>query len=87
MAGIIVGPKAYISELLREVFRDFGGVISPFNAWLILRGIHTLHVRMPVHCSNAQRVAEFSRSAPEGRTSELSWAPQNTRGTSWRRSR
>ena len=59
MAGIIVGPQAYITNLLTEVFRDFGGVISPFNAWLILRGIRTLHVRMPVHCSNAQAIAEF----------------------------
>lgn len=64
MGGIIVGPKAYISELLHEVFRDLGGVISPFNAWLILRGIHTLHVRMPVHCSNAQRIAEFLARHP-----------------------
>ncbi len=64
MGGIIVGPKDYISELLHEVFRDFGGVISPFNAWLILRGIHTLHLRMPAHCANAQRVAEFLARHP-----------------------
>jgi methionine-gamma-lyase len=65
MGGIIVGPKTYISELLHEVFRDLGGVISPFNAWLILRGIHTLHVRMPAHCSNAQRIAEFLAQHPK----------------------
>lgn len=65
MGGIIVGPKAYITDLLHEVFRDLGGVISPFNAWLILRGIHTLHVRMPAHCSNAQRIAEFLAQHPK----------------------
>ena len=65
MGGIIVGSKAYISELLHEVFRDFGGVISPFNAWLILRGIHTLHLRMPAHCANAQKVAEFLARHPK----------------------
>ncbi len=59
MGGIVVGPKGYISELVHEVIRDYGGVISPFNAWLILRGIRTLHLRMPAHCLNAQRVAEF----------------------------
>src|SRR5487761_1050291 len=59
MAGVIVGTKDYISFLVHEVIRDFGGVISPFNAWLILRGVHTLHVRMSMHCSNAQMVAEF----------------------------
>ncbi len=59
MGGIIVGPKEYLDELNREIIRDFGGIISPFNAWLILRGIHTLHLRMPAHCSNAQKIAEF----------------------------
>ncbi len=59
MGGIAIGPKDYIRELTHEVIRDFGGVISPFNAWLILRGIRTLHLRMPAHCSNAQRIAEF----------------------------
>ena len=59
MGGAIIGPSDYISLLVHEVIRDFGGVISPFNAWLILRGIRTLHLRMPAHCSNAQQVAEF----------------------------
>ena len=39
--------------------------MSPFNAWLMLRGIRTLHVRMPVHCSNSQRVAEFLAQHPQ----------------------
>ena len=59
MGGAIVGPRDTISLLVHEIIRDFGGVISPFNAWLILRGIHTLHVRMPAHCANARQVAEF----------------------------
>jgi methionine-gamma-lyase len=65
MGGIAVGPKDYIRELIHEVIRDFGGVISPFNAWLILRGIRTLHLRMPAHCSNAQRIAEFLARHPK----------------------
>ena len=65
MGGAIIGPKAYISDLLHEYLRDFGGVISPFNAWLILRGIHTLHVRMPAHCANAQKIAEFLAEHPK----------------------
>jgi methionine-gamma-lyase len=59
MGGMVVGPKAYIHELGHEYLRDFGGVISPFNAWLILRGLRTLHLRMPAHCANAQKIAEF----------------------------
>src|SRR5215469_3648353 len=59
MGGAIIGAAGYISELRQEVLRDFGGVMSPFNAWLMLRGIRTLHLRMPAHCANARRVAEF----------------------------
>ncbi len=65
MGGAIIGPKEYIAELVHEVIRDLGGVISPFNAWLILRGIRTLHLRMPAHCSNAQRIAEFLDQHPK----------------------
>jgi methionine-gamma-lyase len=65
MGGAIIGPKDYIAELSREVIRDFGGVISPFNAWLILRGIRTLHLRMPAHCANAERIAEFLAHHPK----------------------
>lgn len=65
MGGLVVGPRPYISHLTREIIRDFGGVSSPFNAWLILRGIRTLHVRMPAHCANAQQIAEFLARHPK----------------------
>jgi methionine-gamma-lyase len=65
MAGVVVGPRDYISHLNHEIIRDFGGVISPFNAWLILRGIRTLHLRMPAHCANAQKIAEFLAGHPK----------------------
>ena len=64
MGGMVVGPKDYISFLIHEIIRDFGGVISPFNAWLILRGIRTLPLRMAAHCANAQRIAEFLSRHP-----------------------
>ena len=65
MGGVIVGPAQYIHELRHEIIRDFGGIISPFNAWLLLRGIRTLHLRMPAHCANAQRIAEFLSKHPK----------------------
>ena len=46
-------------EHVREII---GGVASPFNAWLVLRGIRTLSARMRVHCANARAVAEFLAS-------------------------
>jgi methionine-gamma-lyase len=64
MGGIIAGPQPYITALSKEIVRDFGGVISPFNAWLILRGIHTLPLRMAAQCANAQRIAEFLNAHP-----------------------
>lgn len=65
MGGITIGSTEFIDHLNRDVLRDFGGVMSPFTAWLMLRGIRTLHVRMPVHCSNAQTVAEFLAQHPQ----------------------
>lgn len=65
MGGAVVGPKEYIAGLNREILRDFGGVISPFNAWLILRGIRTLPLRVPAQCCNAQKIAEFLAHHPK----------------------
>jgi methionine-gamma-lyase len=64
MGGVTVGSRDFIEHLNRDVLRDFGGVMSPFTAWLMLRGIRTLHLRMPAHCSNAQKVAEFLHQHP-----------------------
>ena len=65
MGGITIGSKDFIEHLNHDILRDFGGVMSPFTAWLMLRGIRTLHLRMPAHCSNAQRVAEFLFQHPQ----------------------
>lgn len=65
MGGVVAGPQAYITRLGKEIVRDLGGVISPFNAWLILRGIHTLHLRVPAQCASAERVAAFLNAHPK----------------------
>ncbi len=49
---------ASIADALKEKRRLTGGVLSPFNAWLISRGIQTLYCRMDRHCANARLVAE-----------------------------
>ncbi|MGH9358480.1 MAG: trans-sulfuration enzyme family protein, partial [Terriglobia bacterium] len=64
LGGIIVGREDTIDRINHDVIRDFGGVMSPFNAWLILRGIHTLHLRVPAQCASAQRIAEFLNAHP-----------------------
>jgi methionine-gamma-lyase len=65
MGGVAIGPKDYIRHLNQEILRDFGGCLSPFNAWLILRGIRTLHLRVPAQSSNAQKIAEFLANHPQ----------------------
>jgi len=53
------GDFGYTMKARMEVNRTFGATLSPINAWLILQGIETLHLRMQAHCRNARRVAEF----------------------------
>lgn len=59
MGGSVCGTEAYLAELRSEGLSHYGGVISPFNAWLIERGIATLPMRMQAHEQNALAVAEF----------------------------
>jgi O-acetylhomoserine (thiol)-lyase len=53
------GPAAFIMRARAEGLRDFGATLSPTNAFYILQGIETLHVRMERHVSNARQVVEF----------------------------
>ena len=57
--------QAYIAKLRVTMLRDFGSAVSPFNAFLFIQGLETLHVRMQRHCENAQTVAEFLESHPQ----------------------
>jgi len=59
MGGAVAGRAALMRRLKGDALVDVGGSISPFNAWLIMRGSVTLPLRLPRHMSSAQRVAEF----------------------------
>ena len=59
VAGLSVGSKDLMHEMRKSVLQDIGAIISPFNAWLLLRGLKTLPVRMDRHSENAMRVAQF----------------------------
>lgn len=59
VAGLVCGSKEHIETVKLTVLKDIGATISPHDAWLIIRGMKTLSVRMERHCSNAQKVAEF----------------------------
>ena len=50
---------AFITKCTAQLMRDFGSIQAPMNAYLLNLGLESLHVRMPRHCENAQKVAEF----------------------------
>lgn len=54
-----VGPLAYIIKARVQLLRDLGGALSPFNSFLLLQGLETLHLRMERHSSNALQVAQY----------------------------
>jgi O-acetylhomoserine (thiol)-lyase len=56
---------AYIIKARVQWLRDIGASMSPFNAWLFLQGLETLHLRMERHSQNALKVAQFLQSHPK----------------------
>jgi methionine-gamma-lyase len=59
IAGIVCGKNEHMHKLRYEILKDFGGVMSPHDAWLILRGLKTLDVRLARHCDNAEILANY----------------------------
>lgn len=53
------GKLSYTTKLVAQLMRDLGSIPAPQNSFLLNIGLETLHLRMPRHCENAQRVAEF----------------------------
>ena len=60
-----MGNIAYIIKARVTLLRDLGPAMSPFNAFLFLQGLETLHLRMPRHCENALKVAEYLEKHPK----------------------
>ena len=65
IAGMLVGPADVLKPMKNLELRFLGGVLSPFNAYLILRGIKTLGIRVRKHTENAMKVAEFLHDHPK----------------------
>ena len=64
MGGCVLGRKADLAALNLEATVHFGGIISPFNAWLIMRGAATLPIRMKAHQESAMIVARYLEQHP-----------------------
>lgn len=65
VGGIVVGKQNFITYMKDFIIRDLGGIISPFNAWLLLRGLRTLAVRMEAHNRNGMAIAKFLENHPK----------------------
>lgn len=65
LGGAILGSKADLTPLRKKTAIRFGGTLSPFNAWLILRGAATFPLRMRAHQENALKVAQYLENHPK----------------------
>ena len=59
------GKMAYMTKATAQLMRDLGSIQSPQNAFLLNLGLETLHLRVPRHCENAQKVAEWLEANPQ----------------------
>ncbi len=59
LGGCVLGPKKWVEDTLQPFIRNTGPSMSPFNAWVILKGLETLHLRVPAMCRNAAAVADM----------------------------
>ncbi|MCE3271750.1 MAG: O-succinylhomoserine sulfhydrylase [Ramlibacter sp.] len=64
MAGAICGSAKYINDVFAPIVRTAGMTLSPFNAWVVLKGLETLGIRMQAQCANAMAVAQFLQQHP-----------------------
>ena len=65
LGGVVIGPQKEIQRIRKEMLVHLGGALSPFNAWLILRGAVTLPLRMRQHSESALQVAQFLEGHPK----------------------
>lgn len=64
IAGLVVCKTAALAEQIKFIQNASGAVLSPFDSWLVIRGIETLALRVKQHSENAQKVAEYLQNHP-----------------------
>ena len=64
VGGAAVGSEAVVGESVYGFLRTCGPTMSPFNAWVFLKGLETLSIRMRAHCASAQTLAEWLEDQP-----------------------
>ncbi|HQS15364.1 O-succinylhomoserine sulfhydrylase [Reyranella sp.] len=64
LGGAVLGSKEFIIDKLQPIIRNTGPSLSPFNAWVLVKGLETLGLRVERHCTNARRVADALAAHP-----------------------
>lgn len=64
LAGAICGPRKLVDDVFGPVVRTAGMALSPFNAWVVLKGLETLGIRMQAQCANALALAQWLETQP-----------------------
>ncbi|GAB3664399.1 O-succinylhomoserine sulfhydrylase [Ramlibacter alkalitolerans] len=64
MAGALCGSAKWINDVFAPIVRTAGMSLAPFNAWVVLKGLETLDIRMRQQCANALQIAQFLESHP-----------------------
>ncbi|RFU62906.1 methionine gamma-lyase [Peribacillus glennii] len=64
VGGLVVGKKEFLNSVAMTTRKDIGGIMSPFDSWLLLRGLKTLPVRMDRHSQNACRIFSKLKNHP-----------------------
>jgi cystathionine beta-lyase len=64
IAGLVVTKEKELGEKIKFIQNASGAILAPFDSWLVIRGIETLHLRVQQHCRNAQAIAEFLETHP-----------------------
>ncbi|MDA7946829.1 MAG: O-succinylhomoserine sulfhydrylase [Hyphomicrobiaceae bacterium] len=65
LGGIVLGSSDYIEDTLHDFYKHTGPSMSPFNAWVMLKGLETLPVRVERSCASAARIADFLADHPK----------------------
>jgi O-succinylhomoserine sulfhydrylase len=65
LGGAVLSSQKWIDEVFQPFFRNTGPTMSPFNAWVILKGLETMALRVNAQSANAEAVAKFLESSPK----------------------
>ncbi|WP_080872268.1 methionine gamma-lyase [Oceanobacillus timonensis] len=78
IAGLAAGKQGLIDQIAATTQKDIGGVLSPFDAWLVIRGLKTLPLRMDRHAENALHIAEKLKQHPKVKQVFYPGDPENS---------